>query len=70
MTAHFQPHPAVVKNKPNVLLLTVDALRADRTSLHGYHRPTTPNLDRLRHELIHDFGYDYSDNHQWRHHYE
>lgn len=33
--------------RPNVLFLTVDALRADRTSLHGYGRPTTPNLDRL-----------------------
>ena len=33
--------------KPNVLLLTIDALRADRMSLNGYGRPTTPNLDRL-----------------------
>lgn len=32
---------------PNILLLTVDALRCDRMSLHGYSRPTTPNLDRL-----------------------
>ncbi|MBO34130.1 MAG: hypothetical protein CMM74_14340 [Rhodospirillaceae bacterium] len=27
-------------------------------------------LGRLRRELIHDFGYDYSDNHQWGAHYE
>ena len=27
-------------------------------------------LERLRRELIHDFGYDYSDNHQWGHYYE
>jgi len=31
----------------NVLILTVDALRADRTSLHGYGRPTTPTFERL-----------------------
>ncbi len=32
---------------PNVLLVTVDTLRADRVSGYGYGRPTTPNLDRL-----------------------
>lgn len=37
---------------PNVLLLTIDALRADRTSLHGYHRPTTPNLERLAEDAV------------------
>lgn len=29
----------------NVLLITVDALRADRMSLYGHARPTTPQLD-------------------------
>ena len=29
----------------NVLLLTVDCLRPDHLSLHGYARPTSPNLD-------------------------
>ena len=37
---------------PNVLLLTIDALRVDRTSLHGYHRPTTPNLEALAREAV------------------
>ncbi|MCH7935523.1 MAG: sulfatase-like hydrolase/transferase [Proteobacteria bacterium] len=32
---------------PNVLFLTVDALRADRASVLGYHRPTTPCLERM-----------------------
>ncbi|HEX3129905.1 MAG TPA: sulfatase [Thermoanaerobaculia bacterium] len=32
---------------PNVLIVTVDTLRADRVSAYGYRRPTTPNLDRL-----------------------
>lgn len=31
----------------NVLMLTIDALRADRTNLHGYGRPTTPTFERL-----------------------
>lgn len=32
--------------RPNVLLITVDTLRADHTSLHGYPYETTPALDR------------------------
>jgi choline-sulfatase len=32
---------------PNVLLITIDTLRADHVSSYGYHRPTTPELDRL-----------------------
>jgi arylsulfatase A-like enzyme len=32
---------------PNVLLVTVDTLRADRLSSYGYRRPTTPHIDRL-----------------------
>ena len=32
---------------PNVLIVTIDTLRADRLSAYGYRRPTTPNLDRL-----------------------
>jgi arylsulfatase A-like enzyme len=32
---------------PNVLLITIDTLRADRLSAYGYRRPTSPNLDRL-----------------------
>ena len=33
---------------PNVLLITIDTLRADRLSAAGYARATTPNLDRAR----------------------
>lgn len=32
---------------PNVLIVTIDTLRADRLSSYGYRRPTSPNLDRL-----------------------
>jgi len=31
----------------NVLFVTLDAVRADHTSLHGYHKPTTPTLKEL-----------------------
>ena len=36
-----------VNARPNILFLSVDALRSDRMSLYGYDRPTTPNLDAL-----------------------
>ncbi len=32
---------------PNIVLITLDAGRADHLSTYGYARPTTPNLDRL-----------------------
>jgi len=34
-------------NKPNVILITIDALRADHLSCYGYKRYTSPNIDRL-----------------------
>jgi arylsulfatase len=36
----------------NVLLIVVDTLRADRLSLYGYHRPTTPNLEAFAREAV------------------
>ncbi len=32
---------------PDVVIVTVDTLRFDRVSFHGYRRPTTPNIDAL-----------------------
>jgi len=32
---------------PNILLIVIDALRAEHLSCYGYHRPTSPNLDRF-----------------------
>jgi len=32
---------------PNIVLVSVDTLRADRLSLYGHQRPTTPFLERL-----------------------
>ncbi len=36
----------------NVLLVVVDTLRADRLSLYGYHRPTSPLLDAFAREGV------------------
>src|SRR5207245_8767379 len=52
-----RPHPemaAVVTSapRPNVLLISIDTLRADRLSLYGYDRDTTPFLRRLAHESL------------------
>ena len=33
--------------KPDVVLITIDTLRADRLGCYGYARPTTPHLDAL-----------------------
>jgi len=42
----------------NVLLITVDTLRADRMSVYGHKRRTTPNLERLaRESLVFDRAY-------------
>ncbi|MBX7207134.1 MAG: sulfatase-like hydrolase/transferase [Verrucomicrobiaceae bacterium] len=36
------------KSKPkNILILASDSLRADHLSCNGYHRPTSPSIDRL-----------------------
>lgn len=33
--------------RPNVLLVVLDTVRADHLSCYGYHRRTTPNIDRF-----------------------
>jgi arylsulfatase A-like enzyme len=37
--------PASTRRPPNVLMIVLDTLRADRLSLYGYHRQTTPHID-------------------------
>jgi arylsulfatase A-like enzyme len=39
--------PKATATVPNILVLVVDALRADHLSTYGYVRRTSPNLDRL-----------------------
>lgn len=38
---------AAGERPPSVLMVVLDTVRRDRTSLYGYGRPTTPNLERL-----------------------
>lgn len=39
-------------SRPNVLILVIDALRADRMGFAGYPKPTTPRLDELATESV------------------
>jgi arylsulfatase A-like enzyme len=39
-------------NLPDIIFITVDALRWDHTSLSGYYRDTTPNLARLAKQAV------------------
>lgn len=41
-----------MSEKKNVLLITIDALRADHVSCLSYHRKTTPNIDNIAKEGI------------------
>jgi arylsulfatase len=38
--------------KPDIILITVDALRADHLGLYGYDRPTSPHLDAFSREAV------------------
>lgn len=44
--------PGVVHGKPNIVLVTVDTLRADHLRCYGYFRETSPHLDALASEGI------------------
>ena len=39
--------PSRSSGPPNIILLTVDTLRADRTGCYGYKHNTSPNVDKL-----------------------
>jgi len=41
---------ATAPDRPPVVLISLDTLRADHLSAHGYHRETTPHLDRFARE--------------------
>lgn len=41
-----------VEGRPNIVLVTVDTLRADHLSSYGYPRETSPNLSRLAEEGV------------------
>jgi arylsulfatase A-like enzyme len=47
-------------NRLNVLLITIDTLRADHMGAYGYRRPTSPRLDALaRRGVVFDQAYTY-----------
>ena len=47
---HLRPGPRAPSS--SLLLITVDALRADHMGLYGYHRPTTPGMDRWAQDAV------------------
>jgi len=42
----------VTKDKPNVILILIDTLRADHLSSYGYERETSPHIDRMAKEGV------------------
>ncbi len=44
------PTPSRRRRPPNIVLLGIDSLRRDHMSLYGYHRLTTPYMDRFAQE--------------------
>ena len=46
------PSAGAGSDRPNVLLVVLDTLRADRLGCYGYHRPTSPRLDALAREGV------------------
>jgi len=51
--AWINPRLKIQKKKPKVFIVIVlDTLRYDHTSLYGYSRKTTPTLDQLSHDAV------------------
>lgn len=48
------------KKLPNILLIAIDSIRADHMSCYGYHRQTTPHIDRFAREECVLFEHTYS----------
>jgi arylsulfatase A-like enzyme len=44
--------PAREGKRPNVILISIDSLRADHLSSYGYERPTSPEIDALADEGV------------------
>jgi arylsulfatase A-like enzyme len=43
---------ATLPDRPNILFIVIDTLRADHVSSYGYERPTSPTIDRLAQEGV------------------
>lgn len=46
------PGETPMLERPNVLLITIDTLRADHLGAYGYERPTSPVIDKLAREGV------------------
>ncbi len=46
------PEPELRLEAPNLILISIDTLRADHLGCYGYDRPTTPTLDRLCEDAV------------------
>lgn len=46
-SGNVQAAERVSGQRPNIVFIVLDTVRADHLSSYGYSRPTTPNLDRL-----------------------
>jgi arylsulfatase A-like enzyme len=47
LTSCLEPQPEPSVKRSNLVLITIETLRADHVGIYGYGRNTTPNLDRL-----------------------
>jgi arylsulfatase A-like enzyme len=50
LLARVRSEPSSTSSRPNIVLISLDTVRADRFSAYGYSRPTTPNFDALARE--------------------
>lgn len=48
----FKKHFLNINRKPDILLITIDALRPDHLGCYGYPRNTSPNIDRFTKDAI------------------
>ncbi len=48
----FAHVPAALPNRTNVVLITIDTVRADHFGMYGYERNTTPRMDALAEDSI------------------
>jgi arylsulfatase A-like enzyme len=57
-TKSFSQPPEGFPKRPDLVLITVDALRADNVGVYGYNRDTTPEIDRYaRQGVVFDKAY-------------
>jgi choline-sulfatase len=47
-----EPEPVQVSSRPDIVLVTIDSLRADHLGAYGYSRPTSPAIDAMAAEGV------------------